>query len=228
MSADVQLRTNLISSAISEDGNYIAISDLYETKLFTLKSSETEVKAIRIKSFLNTLSTSKHLSHLDIASKGLGSSTLAFTPDSWRLVMGHVQSGNIIIVSLPSPDSDEGEGVEVIKSFQMGGNVVHGRVIVGGKKRRRNGRKNDQPVTEVMDDMEVAEEDEEDEEADEEKEEVKEEVAQKEEEQSWISCLGASGDGQWLVSGDTAGRVTIFNLDTLQVCLEPFLYPLPS
>jgi U3 small nucleolar RNA-associated protein 4 len=213
----------LISSAISEDGNYIAISDLYETKLFTLKSSETEVKAIRIKSFLNTLSTSKHISQLDIASKGLGSSTLAFTPDSRRLVMGHVQSGNIIVVSLPIPGEGEGEGVEVIKSFQMGGNVVHGRVIVGGKKRRRNGRKNDQPVTEVevMDDMEVDEkEGEEDEEADEEKDEdVKEEVAQKEEEQSWISCLGASGDGQWLVSGDTAGRVTIFNLDTLQVSL---------
>jgi U3 small nucleolar RNA-associated protein 4 len=217
----------LISSAISEDGNYIAISDLYETKLFTLKSSETEVKAIRIKSFLNTLSTSKHISHLDIASKGLGSSTLAFTPDSRRLVMGHVQSGNIIVVSLPSPDSDEGEGVEVIKSFQMGGNVVHGRVIVGGKKRRRNGRKNGidpESVTEVevVDDMEVDEkEGEDDEEADEEKEDVKEEVAQKEEEQSWISCLGASGDGQWLVSGDTAGRVTIFNLDTLQVSPIP-------
>lgn len=71
-----------------------------------------------------------------------------------------------------------------------------------------------------MDDMEVDEkegEEDEEEEADEEKEDVKEEVAQKEEEQSWISCLGASGDGQWLVSGDTAGRVTIFNLDTLQV-----------
>jgi hypothetical protein len=136
--------------------------------------------------------------------------------------MGHVQSGNIIVVSLPSPG--EGEGVEVIKSFQMGGNVVHGRVIVGGKKRRRNGRKNE-PVTEVevVDDMEVDEkEGEEDEEADEDKEEeaveVKEEV-KVEEEQSWISCLGASGDGQWLVSGDTAGRVTIFNLDTLQVSL---------
>jgi hypothetical protein len=147
--------------------------------------------------------------------------------------MGHVQSGNIIVVSLPSPNSEEGEGVEVIKSFQMGGNVVHGRVIAGQKKqRRRNGRKNGidhEPVIEVVeehDEMDVdavqEDEDKEDEdEADEEKEEVKEEVAQKEEEQSWISCLGASGDGQWLVSGDTAGRVTIFNLDTLQVSPIP-------
>jgi len=139
--------------------------------------------------------------------------------------MGHVQSGNIIVVSLPSPDSEE--GVEVIKSFQMGGNVVHGRVIVGGKKRRRNGRNNDQPVTEVVDDMDVDEKDsEEDEEADEEKDEEKEQVAQEKEEQSWISCLGASGDGQWLVSGDTAGRVTVFNLDTLQVSREPFPHSL--
>jgi len=146
--------------------------------------------------------------------------------------MGHVQSGNIIVVSLPSPDSEE--GVEVIKSFQMGGNVVHGRVIVGGKKRRRNGRKNGidpEAVHEVVaeeDDMEVdavpENEDEDNEDKDDEDEE-KEEVAQKEE-QSWISCLGASGDGQWLASGDTAGRVTIFNLDTLQVSPEPFLHPL--
>ena len=140
--------------------------------------------------------------------------------------MGHVQSGNIIVVSLPSPDS--GEGVEVIKSFQMGGNVVHGRVIAG-KKRRRNGRKNDPVIAEEDNEMEVDAvpddedkeeeregEDKEDDDEDGEKEEVKEEV-KVEEEQSWISCLGASGDGQWLVSGDTAGRVTIFNLDTLQV-----------
>ena len=137
--------------------------------------------------------------------------------------MGHVQSGNIIVVSLPSPSTGEGEGVEVIKSFQMGGNVVHGRVIAG-KKRRRNGRKNDPEVVEEVveeenDDMEVdavPEDGEEKEEEDGEEVEVKEEV-KVEEEQSWISCLGASGDGQWLVSGDTAGRVTIFNLDTLQV-----------
>jgi len=140
--------------------------------------------------------------------------------------MGHVQSGNIIVVSLPSPSTGEGEGVEVIKSFQMGGNVVHGRVIAG-KKRRRNGRKNEVVVEEVAeeDEMEVDavpdDEDKEEEREGEDKEddneeEVKEEV-KVEEEQSWISCLGASGDGQWLVAGDTAGRVTIFNLDTLQV-----------
>jgi hypothetical protein len=133
--------------------------------------------------------------------------------------MGHVQSGNIIVVSLPSPS--DLEQVEVIKSFQMGGNVVHGRVIVGGKKRRRNGRKNDNAIEEVVDeqdDMEVDAVREDEEEEDEEKDDVKEEEEVKvKEEQSWISCLGASGDGQWLVSGDTAGRVTIFNLDTLQV-----------
>jgi len=140
--------------------------------------------------------------------------------------MGHVQSGNIIVVSLPSPTGDS-EGVEVIKSFQMGGNVVHGRVIAG-KKRRRNGRKNDPIIAEEVEeqnDMEVdvpedGDKEDDDNEEEDEKEEVEEEV-KVEEEQSWISCLGASGDGQWLVAGDTAGRVTIFNLDTLQVS-QPF------
>lgn len=34
---------------------------------------------------------------------------------------------------------------------------------------------------------------------------------------AWISSLAASDDGQWLVSSDTNARVTIYNLDTLQV-----------
>lgn len=33
----VQARTNLIASAISPDGSYIAVSDLYETKVFRLR-----------------------------------------------------------------------------------------------------------------------------------------------------------------------------------------------
>lgn len=40
-------------------------------------------------------------------------------------------------------------------------------------------------------------------------------------EEAWISCLAASDDGQWLVSSDTNARVTIYNLDTLQVSPLP-------
>lgn len=36
---------------------------------------------------------------------------------------------------------------------------------------------------------------------------------------AWVSSLAASEDGQWLAVADLEGRVTIFNLDTLQVSL---------
>jgi hypothetical protein len=39
-SADLtQLRTNIVSVAISDDGYWLAVSDLYETKLFRLSVS---------------------------------------------------------------------------------------------------------------------------------------------------------------------------------------------
>jgi U3 small nucleolar RNA-associated protein 4 len=225
---------------------------LYETKLFHLSTTAGQTKAIRIKSFLHTLSNSKHTTHLDIPSKGLGASTLVFTPDSRRLVVGHVQSGEIIVIALPSPTFDvelrrEEMEVEVVKCFQMGGNTIHGRVIAGSTKkhRRRNGRatttangngngngngiEHETEVVNGHEDIEiddiVEEEQDEEEEAE---EEVKAEGKEEEQTQSWISCLAASGDGQWLSSGDTSGRVTIFNLDTLQVSSTFTFYTVPS
>jgi U3 small nucleolar RNA-associated protein 4 len=219
---DDQLRTNLISSAISDDGTYIAISDLYETKLFNLQSTPTGTRAIRIKSFLHTLSKSSHTSHLDIGTKGLGSSTLAFTPDSRRLVLGHVQSGNIIVVALPAVSKEE---VEVVKCFQMGGNMIHGRVIAGLTKKQRkaaehaekNGLVKAAADGEKDKDVEMNGDDAEEDEGEEEKQ-LATTTKETGNESTWISCLAASNDGQWLVSSDTSGRVTIFNLDTLQVC----------
>lgn len=37
---------------------------------------------------------------------------------------------------------------------------------------------------------------------------------------AWITTLAASADGQWLAAGDVTGRVTVVNLDTLQVSIK--------
>jgi U3 small nucleolar RNA-associated protein 4 len=34
---DLKLQTNLVASAVSSDGKWLAVSDLYETKLFRLQ-----------------------------------------------------------------------------------------------------------------------------------------------------------------------------------------------
>lgn len=46
---------------------------------------------------------------------------------------------------------------------------------------------------------------------------AKNNVEEKVSDGAWVSCLAASEDGQWLASSDTRARVTIYNLDTLQV-----------
>lgn len=181
---------------------------------------------------------------------------MIFTPDSRRLVLGHVQSGSIVVVALPSLSSSSGleteMEVEVVKCFQMGGNTFQGRVIAGPgnghgngngqkKQRRRNGRghanangtvngvANGEIVDEAME-VEVEEEvdDVEEDEVKEEEDDGKTSKGNQDGRGQWIKCLGASGDGQWLCSGDTAGRVTIFNLDTLQVSSSPNLPHLVS
>jgi U3 small nucleolar RNA-associated protein 4 len=217
----------LISSAISDDGRFIAISDLYETKLFLLSNT----RPIRIKSFLNTLATSQHTQHLEIGTKGLGSSILTFTPDSRRLIMGHVQTGSVIIIELPtpSPSSKQVEEVSVVKSFNMGGNTIHGRSIMGLTRRQKrsaahreakglngdssatvNGNGNGNGNEEEDEDMDIAPED------------NSNSSSHESKNGNWISCLCASEDGQWLVSSDVGGRVTVFNLDTLQVSHASF------
>lgn len=235
----VQLRTNLISSAVSQDGRYLAVSDLYETKLFKLVPTphETAIKPLRVKSFLSVLASSSLTSHLDIPAKGLGSSTILFTPDSRRLVLGHVQSGNLIVVQLPSHDEDrDRDRVEmgVVKCFKPAGNLVGGRVIAGQPvhKTKRQLKKMAQmeaiaiaaaKLNEEEEDVEMngqgddEKHENENENENEDEDDEDEGVERDNKDKAWISCLAASDDGQWLVSSDSNARVTIYNLDTLQV-----------
>ncbi|EIW69257.1 hypothetical protein TREMEDRAFT_71590 [Tremella mesenterica DSM 1558] len=92
---DFKLRTNLISSSISPDGRWIVVSDLYEPKLFLLDPSTTPLKPKRIKSLPDLLN-----SHPSVT-KNSGASTVMFTPDNKRLVLGLV-SGEVVVLDLPS------------------------------------------------------------------------------------------------------------------------------
>ncbi|WVQ95410.1 hypothetical protein IAU59_002507 [Kwoniella sp. CBS 9459] len=206
---ELKLRTNLISSTISPDGKWLALSDLYETKLFHLTSVGPSLRPSRIKNFLETLLESPLLAHLSIPTKGCGASSLLFTPDSQRFVMSLVASGQIIVFDLPAEDNIR-DGVEVVKCFARDDKLVDGRVVKG----KVNGT-----VPHINGDADVEMENgkESEEESDNESEDDEEAVGSKEEKQPWVSCLAASDDGQWLGVADLAGRVSVFNLDTLQL-----------
>ncbi|WVQ86293.1 hypothetical protein IAT38_008462 [Cryptococcus sp. DSM 104549] len=205
---ELRLRTNIVASAISSNGKWLAVSDLYETKLFSLSPSAntSSYRPTRVRTFVDTLASSPILSHLSLESSGCGSSSLLFTPDSQRLVLGLVDSSQVVIVELPSVDEGEKNiEVEVVKCFERREKVIGGRVIAG--KDNANGHAaNGGDV--VMEDGSEDEESEDDEVA---------QLGKKDEKTPWVSSLAASEDGQWLGVADLAGRVSVFNLDTLQL-----------
>ncbi|WWC92534.1 uncharacterized protein L201_007493 [Kwoniella dendrophila CBS 6074] len=213
---ELRLRTNLISSAISPNGKWLAVSDLYETKLFQLHTEATAIRPIRVKSFLSTLISSPSLENLSIPSKGCGSSSIIFTPDSQRLILGLVSSGQLLVLELPEQASEE---VDIVKCFtRREDKIVDGRVVKG--KSQSNGTSKDLPNGDSDINMSENGENEEDgrEDEDDDDESEDEILNQKEEDnQSWISCLGVSDDNQWLAASDLDGRTGIWNLDTLQI-----------
>ncbi|ODN79167.1 hypothetical protein L198_07917 [Cryptococcus wingfieldii CBS 7118] len=208
---ELRLRTHLISSAISEDGKWLAVSDLYETKLFFLASTSAgTLKPQRISTFLPTLSSSPLLTHLAIPSKGCGASSLLFTPDSQRFILGLQSSGQVLVLELPQADGDDagvkgkGKEVGVVKCFERKERVVDGRVIKG--REEVNGAVNGH----VDGDVSMNGDDEKEEEEEEEEEEVVGKKKQKEELQAWVSSLAASADGQWLGVADLKGRISLY------------------
>nr|XP_019050895.1 hypothetical protein I302_01338 [Kwoniella bestiolae CBS 10118]OCF29825.1 hypothetical protein I302_01338 [Kwoniella bestiolae CBS 10118] len=201
---ELKLRTNLIASSISPNAKWLAVSDLYETKLFQLSSQGNTIRPIRVKSFLSTLTSSTQLEHLSIPSKGCGSSAMRFTNDSQRLILGLVSSGQLLVLELPEEASED---VEVVKCFTREDKIVDGRVV----KSKPNGTANG----DVKMNGEHNSEDDEEEEDDEEDEEDSRDKSR--ESNAWIGCLGVSEDNQWLAAGDEEGRVGVWNLDTLQL-----------
>jgi len=211
---DLKLRTNLISSAVSQDGQWLAVSDLYETKLFRLRSIDgsANLYPVRIRDFVSDLAAAEELGHLSLSQVGCGASSLLFTPDSGRLVMALAASANVVIVELPADDDDE---ISVVRCFAPQHHLVGGRSIAPAKgKRRRRGKKAAAaPDSDVeMDSSASADE--------------ADGQATPGGPTPWVTTLAASDDGQYLATSDLGGKVTIFNLDTLQ--LHALLPTLPS
>jgi len=108
------------------------------------QSAETEAEKVelhpaRIRDFLPTILSSPLLAHLPLETRGTGSSSLLFTPDSQRLVLGLVHSGQVVVLELSA--SDKPNDVIVLKCLTREESTVGGRVIKSGKVKRRIPRK---------------------------------------------------------------------------------------
>ena len=176
------------------------MSDLYETKLFRLSQDGGPISPKRVRSFLETISTSDLTAHLAIPNQGCGASSLLFTPDCQRLVMGLASSGQILVVDLGD------QGVQVAKVFDRtafaGGRAIKPKKANGHANGHANGLSNGHAHHDSASDTESSSED---------------EQPKTSEKKPWVCCLASSQDGQWLAMADLSGGVTIYNLDTLRL-----------
>ncbi|KAH9817953.1 quinon protein alcohol dehydrogenase-like superfamily [Melampsora americana] len=105
---DLKFQTNVVSSAVSPDGRWLAVSDLYQTKLFTLqRTTDGNLQPRRVKNFA-PFHTIKHLSQ--------GASTMHFSPDSTRLVLATSFTSQVVVVGL---DEDSKAKTRVLRVFNQ-------------------------------------------------------------------------------------------------------------
>ncbi|KAG5719325.1 U3 small nucleolar RNA-associated protein 4 [Termitomyces sp. T112] len=121
---DLNVHTNLVASGISDDGRWLVVSDLYETKLFSLTLNDNHVVR-RIRDFSSILQV-----HLPSSDTSTGGQAFRFTPDSSKLVMSTMASSYVLVIDLA------GEKPRVLRRFDQHrskNSIVHDRVIKGCK-----------------------------------------------------------------------------------------------
>lgn len=164
---------------------------------------------------------------LELSQKGTGSSTLAFTPDSNRLILGLALEAAVVVVELPNEfDASMGvsrtfslaqvEGVRVTRRLPR-------RASVSGKSDDKSNGKGANGHSE-MNGMDIDPEEQASSLGEGTSEAGDEETDDEEDEESIngtdllrAELLAVSEDGQWLAVADTSKKTAIYNLDALKV-----------
>lgn len=201
--------TGLVASAVSDDGRWLAVSDLGETRVFYLDEDAEDASAVprRLKTLTATLQAQCPAS-MRLEKNGTGASALTFTPDSRRLVLASALTGDITIVDLSAVVSDEsarlGEA-SVVRVFEQDASATVGGRVVAGGKRVKGSSSADSPPDGGMD-VDGSDDDSDDGRA-----------PRARGGRATVKCLAVGPDGQWLAVSDLLGRTRVYNLDTLQL-----------
>ncbi|KAJ7932627.1 WD40-repeat-containing domain protein [Mycena leptocephala] len=123
---ELNVHTNLLATAVSDNGRWLIVSDLYESKLFALSSgADGALKPKRIREFSAILQA-----HLPPKSTSTGGLAFHFSPDSSKLVISTAIGSYILIVDLGAGD----EKPRVLRRFdhhRHGGSVPSYRAVKG-------------------------------------------------------------------------------------------------
>ena len=242
---DLNVHSNIVGHEISDDGKWLAVSDLYESKLFSLRTdvslhptiqiisklllffffqTDGQVNLKRIKDFSAILQA--HIPAPSTHPISTGAAAFQFTPDSSRLVMSTALSSYILIIDLT------GEKPRVLRRFdhhRMQDSIVHDRVVKGRPPTSNKDESKKVNGHVVNGDVEMADPEESSpppEKPADESEENEEEGSEDEDVSSTaaivsVDCITVSTDGQWLATSDSRSRTHIFNLDLISVRLFP-------
>ncbi|KAJ7107652.1 WD40-repeat-containing domain protein [Mycena crocata] len=186
---EFNVHTNLLASAIADNGRWLVVSDLYESKLFALVTgARGDIKPKRVREFPALLQA-----HLPQKSTSTGGLAFRFTPDSSKLVISTAFGSYVLIVDLGTDQ----ESPRVLRRFD---NHRHGSStptdrIVKGRPGDDAVEKSDSIVTDT---------------------EMFESAIPSAPITTSILRLATSFDGQWLASSDSHGRTYVYNLDLIQ------------
>ncbi|BGP41474.1 U3 small nucleolar RNA-associated protein [Rhodotorula kratochvilovae] len=191
---ELKVQTNLITSAVSPDGKWLAASDLYETKLFRLSWRGGELVPRRQKVFADALSAT-----LPSSSLGTGASCLTFTKDSQRLVLSTAFGATVAVVQLSQGKEEE---------FEVFGVFGDGASSKGKPNGLANGKSAGENV--VMNGVDHSDSDSSDAEDDTPSTPTKRVP-------STVVCLAVSSDGEFVAAAESDRTVKVYSLSTLSL-----------
>lgn len=213
------VHSNIIAHEISDDGKWLVISDMYETKLFKLRiEAKAQISPKRMKDFSSILQS--HIPASSSCTSPLGGLAFHFTPDSSRLIMSTAVPSYILVIDLTR---DKPRVLRRFDHHRIQDSMVYlnselkGRALIQGKEKINGVHVNGDVDTEIAD----AESPQEEEEQDTNDEKDSDEDEDEEEDEKITAALIAvdriavSADGQWLATSDNQARTHIFNLDSI-------------
>ncbi|VDB99402.1 unnamed protein product [Peniophora sp. CBMAI 1063] len=179
---NLNVRTNLVAGALSGDGKWLAVSDRYQVKLFSLATmADGELKPRRVRDFASIIES-------DSTSSITGATSLMFSPDSSKLIIGD-NSAKVLLVELSS-NSGSPRLLRCFTHHRMEDVLIGDRVVKGRKQNDADGVDMDdgnEPPASSRRDVVTA-----------------------------ITRMAISSDGQWLATTDDRRRTHVFSLDALQ------------
>ncbi|CAO1637460.1 unnamed protein product [Parajaminaea phylloscopi] len=179
-------KSQLISHAVSPDGAYLAVSDLSETKLYSLRLFQGELQPRRVKGFSGVFGPEG----------APAASAVTFTSDG-RLVLASWPAGIVYVLTLGE------EECRVVKAWSASA-AVSGKRAVAGRRAATNGHS-----SQASDDDDDDDDDDAGEEEEEEHKEGSEEATR-----NRVDLLVVSSDLQYLLCG-SGNHLWTYNLDTL-------------